>query len=156
MLTANSDNENTKFEIDWESHLIRLERGFDARPNQVFEAWTQPEHVARWWDPAGQTLAVCEIDLRPGGAFKFTPKGRSNMPFSGMYLEVAPPQRLTFEALGAIGRVFIDELEHGTRLLVEIQCRSTEHLEQFLLSGIDKGTSVTLDNLVHYMRIRSL
>jgi uncharacterized protein YndB with AHSA1/START domain len=143
--------EKTRLVIDHTAHCIRLERRFNASPAQVFEAWTKPEHVECWWDPAGQPLATCEIDLRPGGTFTFVSKGRPDMPFTGIYLEIVPFERLTFEALGAVGRVLVDEDGESARLSVEIQCRSARHLQQFLQSGVDEGTSRTLDNLVTYI-----
>ena len=57
---------------------IRLVRLFNAPRHLVFEAWTKPEHVKHWWDPCGRPLAICEIDLRPRGTFRFvnsTPEG---------------------------------------------------------------------------------
>ena len=48
---------------------IVVTRLFDAPRALVFEAWTKAEHVVHWWDPSGTPLAVCEIDLRPNGAF---------------------------------------------------------------------------------------
>ena len=61
----------TEIAVDRDTHTIMLTRTFAAPREQVFEAWTRPEHVACWWDPAGTRLAECEIDLRPGGAFRF-------------------------------------------------------------------------------------
>jgi uncharacterized protein YndB with AHSA1/START domain len=64
----------------------------------VFEAWTKAEHVAHWWDPSGLPLAVCEIDLRPNGAFRCVnrgPKGEGHS-FTGIYREIAAPERLVF------------------------------------------------------------
>lgn len=151
MLTAANAVENARLVIDRTAHRIRLERPLDALPAQVFEAWTKPEHVACWWDPAGQPLAVCEIDLRQGGAFTFVAKDRPDMAFAGTYLEIVPSERLIFEALGATGRVLLDKDGGKTRLTVEIQCRSAEHLEQFLRSGVDEGTARTLDNLVTHI-----
>ena len=151
MLTGVHSVENARLVIDRTGHCIRLERTFDAAPAQVFAAWTKPEHVACWWDPSGEPLAVCEIDLRQGGAFTFVAKGRPDMPFSGTYLEIVPCERLTFAALGAIGRVLLDAAGERTRLTVEIQCHSAEHLKHFLQSGVDEGTSRTLDNLVAYL-----
>src|SRR5579871_6418229 len=57
------------FVIDRSTHSIRLQRSLDAPPEIVFEAWTSPAHLKDWWDPSGQPLAVCKVDLRPGGAF---------------------------------------------------------------------------------------
>ena len=59
MLTLPSDQE------------IAMTRVFDAPRRLVFEAHTKPEHLARWWGPRRHTLAVCEMDFRPGGAYRF-------------------------------------------------------------------------------------
>ena len=141
--------------VDQVAHTIQLERRLAASPAEVFEAWTVPEQVACWWDPTGQPLTICEIDLRPGGAFKFVAKGHSDMPFAGVYQDIDPPGRLTFEAMGAAGRVLLAADGDATRLSVEIQCRSAEHLKQFMQAGVHEGTSRTLDNLVAYVGARA-
>ena len=146
--------DKTHLEIDHSAHTIRMRRVFDASRAQIFEAWTKPEHVTCWWDAAGEPLTSCEIDLRPGGAFKFVTKGHPDMPFAGIYREIAPPDRLVFEALGAAGRVLLRDVAGKTHMLVEIECRSAEHLDQYLKMGVDVGTSQTLDNLVSYARRR--
>jgi uncharacterized protein YndB with AHSA1/START domain len=151
MLTADHPKERANLVVDTAALCIRLERQLAAPPDKVFEAWTTPEQVACWWDPSGERLAVCEIDLQPGGAFKFVPSANPDMPFAGVYREIDPPRGLTFEAMGAIGRVLLDENGNATRLRVEIQCLSLEHLQQFLRVGVGEGTSRTLDNLVAYV-----
>ena len=133
---------------------IRLTRDFDAPRAQIFEAWTQPGHVSVWWDAAGEPLATCEIDFRPGGSFKFVTKGHPEMPFTGTYREIVPPNRLIFEALGATGRVLLKEVAGRTHMTVEIECQSSDHLDQYLKGGVDVGTAQTLDNLVAYSRSR--
>ena len=105
MPTQSQTATKTNLEIDRGAHTIRLKRIFDAPRAQIFEAWTRPEHVTCWWDAAGVPLTVCEIDLRPGESFKFVTKGHPEMPFVGTYREIAPPERLVFEAIGATGRV---------------------------------------------------
>jgi len=141
--------------IDRASNTIRLTRDFDATRAEIFEAWTKPEHVACWWDAAGEPLAACEIDLRPGGAFRFVTEGRPDMPFAGVYREIAPPGRLVFEALGSTGRVTLREADGKTHMIVEIECGSSEKLDHFLKIGVSAGTGRTLDNLVAYMRTRT-
>jgi uncharacterized protein YndB with AHSA1/START domain len=76
------------------------------------------------------------------------------MPFAGTYGEIAPPSRLVFEALGATGRVTLQEAVGKTHMAVEIECRSAEQLDQYLKMGVDVGTAQTLDNLVAYVRRR--
>jgi len=139
---------NTDVTLDRDAHTIILTRMLAAPCEQVFEAWTRPEHVTCWWDPSGEPLAECEIDLRPGGAFRFVnqhPPGVHQ--FVGIYREIAPPHHLVFEAMGAIGRIILDEMGGRTLLTVRIECGSAERFEQYLAMGIDSGTARTLDNL---------
>ncbi len=142
---------HTEVAIDRDARTIVLTRLLSAPCELVFEAWTRPEHVTCWWDPTGEPLAECEIHLRPGGAFRFVnqhPPGAH--PFAGVYREIAPPHRIIFEAMGAIGRVSLEETDGMTLLTVRIECGSAEQFEQFLKMGIDTGTAKTLDNLAVY------
>jgi uncharacterized protein YndB with AHSA1/START domain len=141
----------TKVIADRSAHAITLTRTFAASREQVFKAWTQPEHVACWWDAAGARLAQCEIDLRPGGAFKFVSQRTDIPPFTGIYREIAPHELLVFEAMGATGKVVLEDAGGKTLLTVVIKCQSAEQLDQFLKMGVDVGTSQTLDNLVAYI-----
>ena len=155
MPSASQNAPGSNLGIDRASNTIRLARDFDAPPSEIFEAWTKPEHVTRWWDAAGDPLAVCEIDLRPGGSFRFVTRGHPDLPFAGVYREIAPPDRLIFEALGSTGRVLIREADGRTQMIVEIECGSSEQLDQFLKMGVSAGTGRTLDSLVAYMRSRA-
>jgi uncharacterized protein YndB with AHSA1/START domain len=141
----------TGFEVDHAAHTIRLTRDFAVGREQVFAAWTRPEQVACWWDAAGEPLERCEIDLRVGGGFAFVTRGHPDMPFAGVYREIAPPARLAFDAMGAVGRVVLSEAEGGTHMVVEIECATAEQLEQFMKMGVHVGTSRTLDNLVTHV-----
>lgn len=136
------------FEVDAAPHTIRFVRRFGAVPQAVFDAWTQPEQVSRWWDPTGAPLVRCDIDLRVGGTFTFLGEGHPQMPFSGTWREISPPRRLVFDAMGAEGRVLLEAEGEGTVMTVEIACASDEHLRQFVAMGVADGTSRTLDNLV--------
>lgn len=138
--------------IDRSSNTIRLVRELVASPEDVFDAWTQPDQVAVWWDPTGKPLAECTVDLRPGGSFRFVTADHPEMPFMGIYRLIERPYRLEFDAMQARGRVTLQPLGANARLTVEIQCGSAEHLEQFIKMGIDTGTGRTLDNLVDYAK----
>jgi uncharacterized protein YndB with AHSA1/START domain len=132
-----------------------LTRTLAAPRAQVFEAWTQPEHVRCWWDPAGHPLAECEIDLRPGGAFRFVNRHSPDAyEFVGIYCEITPPDHLVFEAMGAIGRVIFEEVGGKTHLTVRIECGSASQLEHYIKMGVGAGTAKTLDNLVAYVDAR--
>lgn len=77
------NQKDTGLVIDRDTHAIVLTRKFAAPCLQVFEAWTRPEHVKCWWDPTGRPLAKCEIDLRPGGAFRFVSQDTPAHEFAG-------------------------------------------------------------------------
>ena len=66
---------------------IVMTRVVDAPRRLVFEAWTNPEHLPHWFGPRGWTLPVCEIDLRPGGAWRFVSCGPdgTDMGMRGVY-----------------------------------------------------------------------
>ena len=94
---ANSDTFKTTTPSDREIVLTRL---FDAPRPLVFDAMTKPEHVRRWWGILDDehSVPVCEIDLRPGGAWRFVGRGpQGDFPaFYGTYREIAPPERLVY------------------------------------------------------------
>src|SRR5215216_5928445 len=79
-------------------------RTFDAPRRLVWEAWTNPKHVPHWLlGPEGWTMPVCEIDLRPGGAWHFVWRRSdgSEMEMRGLYKEITAPDRLvTTESWG--------------------------------------------------------
>jgi uncharacterized protein YndB with AHSA1/START domain len=58
--------------------------------------WTDPRHVVRWWGPTGFTTTIHEMDVRPGGNWRFTMRGPDGVdyPNEHIYVEVAPPERL--------------------------------------------------------------
>jgi uncharacterized protein YndB with AHSA1/START domain len=147
-----TDTTAPAFTIDQATHTIRFVRELDAPAARVFAAWTEPQQLARWWDPSGEKLAACEIDLRPGGAFRFVASHHPDKPFTGVYSEIVFPTLLAFEANGATGKVMLAERAGGTRMTVEIACRSSEHLAQFVAVGVAAGTSRTLDNLASQFR----
>ena len=75
-----------------------LERVVDVPRELVWAAWTQPEHIKKWFTPAPWKTIDCEIDLRPGGKFQTTmqsPEGQT-FPNTGCYLEIVPKEKLVF------------------------------------------------------------
>src|SRR4026208_2415589 len=78
---------------------LLVTRTFNAPARIVFEAWTKPELMKRWWVPKsmGMSLLSCDMDVRGGGAYRFVfAHGDSEMVFFGSYLEVAPYSRLVW------------------------------------------------------------
>ena len=75
--------------------VLVITRVFDAPRELVFKAWTQPEHMARWFGPAGFTSKVLKHDLRPGGSYRIHMLGPDGDHWTqGVYREVVPPARL--------------------------------------------------------------
>jgi uncharacterized protein YndB with AHSA1/START domain len=96
-----------------------ITRTFNAPARIVFEAWTRPEHMRRWWVPKSMGIAMlsCEMDVRTGGTYRFVFQAEPEpMAFFGRYLEVSPHSRLvwTNEDGGDAGQVSTLTLEeHG-------------------------------------------
>jgi uncharacterized protein YndB with AHSA1/START domain len=75
-----------------------ITRVIDAPRQLVFKAWTQPEHIARWWGPQGFTTIHCEMDIRVGGAYRVamrSPQGTEHWK-RGIYREIIEPERIVF------------------------------------------------------------
>src|SRR5258708_33564607 len=75
---------------------VVMARVFDAPRRLVFDALTKPELFKRWFGPRGWSLAVCETDLKAGGAWRWVLRGPdgTNMGMRGAYQEIVPPERL--------------------------------------------------------------
>jgi uncharacterized protein YndB with AHSA1/START domain len=112
-------------------------RVFDAPARLVFQAWTRPELLQRWWVPKslGLTLLSCEADVRVGGRYRleFARAGAPPMAFFGRYLEVTPPSRLVWtneeSADGAVTTVTLEESDGRTRLVLHELYPSKEALD---------------------------
>ena len=75
--------------------VLKIERVFDAPRSLVFKAWTEPEHITKWWGPRGFKSTVLKNELRPGGAYRIHMLGPDGDHWSqGVYREVVPPERL--------------------------------------------------------------
>ena len=152
---ANSDSFEVTSPSDREVRLTRL---FDAPRHLVFEAMTKPEHITRWWGclAEGYSVPVCEVDLRPGGAWRFvnrTPKGE-HAAFYGVYREVAPPERVVFteffepfpDTESVVTAVLTDE--HGkTRLTATVRYPSLDVRDMVLGTGMARGAGISYDRL---------
>jgi uncharacterized protein YndB with AHSA1/START domain len=92
----------SEWNVDPKLDLV-LERVVDVAPERVWEAWTQPEKLKRWFTPAPWKTVECEMDLRPGGKFRTVMNGPAGevVDSTGCFLEVVPGRRLVFtDALG--------------------------------------------------------
>lgn len=74
-------------------------RVFDAPRELVFEAWTDPKHVAQWWGPNGLTTTIHEMDVRPGGVWRLVMQGPDGKDYNNriVFLQVVKPERLVYK-----------------------------------------------------------
>ena len=151
---ANSDTFKVTTPSDCE---IRLTRLFDAPRHLVFEAMSRPEHIKQWWGCLGDgySVPVCEVDLRPGGAWRFVnrhPKGEAA--FHGVYREVTPPERIVFteifepfpDAESVVTAVLTEE-SGKTRLTASCLYPSVEVRDMVLQTGMATGAAISYDRL---------
>ena len=118
---------------------LTITRTFDAPREVVFAAWTDAKQAAQWWGPQGFTTISCEMDVRPGGAYRAcmrSPDGTRHCR-RGTYREIVPPERLVFtfaweDAAGDLGHetlvtvTFADAGRGKTRLTLHQALFETE------------------------------
>ncbi len=142
------------------SELV-MEREFDAPRELVWRALTEPRHIANWWGPRGHTMTVVEMDVRPGGRWRWighTPDGR-DVPFTGEYLEVVVPERYVRTEIydvepfnldpagAAVETLVLEDLGGRTRLVSRSTFPSQEVLDGALSSGMIGGALESYDRL---------
>jgi uncharacterized protein YndB with AHSA1/START domain len=141
---------------------IVMTRAFNAPRSLVFEAWTKTEHLKNWFGPRGFTLPVCEIDLRPGGAYRFVMRGPDGTDYAskGEYRVIAPPERLVYTDVfdhpgvsirEALVTVTFEEIEGRTMLTSTSVYQSVEDRDAVLEMGVEQGWAETLDRLAEFL-----
>jgi len=144
---------------------IVMTRVFDAPRRLVFEAWTKPEHVSRWWGCRSSTLPVCEIDLRVGCAWRFVLRmpERKDHAFKGVYREVVKPERLVYTecfdepSAGSpewLTTVTFEEHDGKTKLMITSLHKSIQARDEHLKAGMEAGAVQTLDRLAEHLSTR--
>jgi uncharacterized protein YndB with AHSA1/START domain len=135
---------------------IRLEREFDAPRERVFAVMIDPALISEWWGPRGTTTTVDEMDVRPGGAWRYVVRNQdgSETAFRGIYREIAAPERIvqTFEWEGMPGYVSVDsavleDLGDRTRLVTTSLFHTIEERDGMLASGMEGGAGDTYNRL---------
>jgi uncharacterized protein YndB with AHSA1/START domain len=131
-------------------------RVFDAPRRYVFDAWTKPEHLVRWYGCHRSSLIVCEVDLRVGGSYCFVARmtDGTEHALSGVYRDIAPPERLVFtqrfnddpdkEALVAL---LFEERNGKTTMTMTALYRSAEDRQAVLDIGVARGMTETFERL---------
>ncbi len=132
---------------------------FAAPRRLVFDAHTKPELLKRWFGPHGWRLAVCEIDLRPGGTWHYLMRGpgEAEMALRGTYLEIAAPERLVTTESNvdcdaraeheSLTTLELTEDDRGTLLTNTVRFPSREIRDAVLASGTARGVGQGFERL---------
>jgi uncharacterized protein YndB with AHSA1/START domain len=142
-------------DVATEERVLRLERLIAAPPERLFDLWTRPEQLVKWWGPDGYEVPRCELDLRPGGRWRTTmhpPDGKPRT-VSGVYRVIDRPHRLVFtwawdQDDGAHGHetevtVTFEAAPGGTRLMLVQQTFETTEVR----NNHNRGWSAAFDRL---------
>jgi uncharacterized protein YndB with AHSA1/START domain len=166
MATGNRSGEKTSRQVGAmtltvpSDREVVLTRVFDAPRRLVWEAYTRPEHLKAWVGPRRLTMPVCEMDLRPGGAWRFVHRESNGQEhaFRGEFREIVPPERLvrTFEYEGMPGHVSVETAtfaEHDGKTTVTVTARfdSVEDRDAMLGSGMETGAAEGWDRLAEHL-----
>ena len=132
-------------------------RTFNGPARLVFEAWTKPELLKRWWAPKsfGVSFVSCEADVRAGGTYRFVfshPAAEQPMEFFGRYIDVTPHSRLVWTndeggEDGAVTTVTFEERGAETLIVMHDLYPSKEALDAAIASGSTGGFSETFEQL---------
>lgn len=135
---------------------IVAERVFNAPRDRVFAAYTDADLIPQWWGPRDQTTIVDQMDVRPGGAWRFVMRDSNGdeSGFRGTYREVAPPERIvqTFEWEGMPGHVIVEtttfeDLGGRTKVKNVSLFHTSEERDGMLASGMESGMTESHDRL---------
>lgn len=147
---------------------FELTRMFDAPRDLVFKVWTDPRYVALWWGIEGTNVKRCEMDVRPGGAWRIdmrTPGG-TIYPNSGVFVEVIENERLVFSDVphadspawsGSPPGTYVHTVSFrhhesgGTEVSVVVRADSEADCARLLAQGMREGIAQGLDRLARLL-----
>jgi uncharacterized protein YndB with AHSA1/START domain len=135
---------------------ILITREFDAPKGLVYEAYTTPELVKRWWSAKRGTMTIAEIDLRVGGGWRYVMVADDGfeVAFHGEYREIVPNERIVstevYEGMPdaqALDTVTFTEVDGRTTLTILVQHASKANRDAHIDSGMEDGLQDALDLL---------
>ncbi|MEH2450814.1 SRPBCC domain-containing protein [Nostoc sp.] len=156
-------NKNDSTDAQSEREIV-ITRVFNAPRELVFKASTDPKHVVQWWGPKGFTTRVTELDLRPGGKWRYVmigPDG-TEYPAKGVFREIVPLERIVtsdefdegFEKVmnvdlprGMVTTAVFEDLGTNTKLTLRIMHESTEDRRKHEEMGVIEGWNSSFDCL---------
>ena len=156
-----STSQSAKLTLPADDQIL-ITREFDAPKHLVFEAYTKPEHVRRWWTAKRGEVTECEIDLRVGGQWRYvmvTNEGGMEVAFHGEYREIVENERLVStevyegapvpdpDAAGTLNTLTLTEENGRTTLEILVQAPNQEVRDAIIASGMEDGLQDALDLL---------
>lgn len=135
---------------------ILITRRFDAPARLVFEVWTTPAYVRRWWSSAAAPLIVCDIDLRVGGSWRYVSRDEDGVElgWTGVYREIVADERIVstevFEghpAAVALNTLVLRERRGVTTLTANVLHTTKEHRDGHVTSGMEPGMQLAMNRL---------
>jgi uncharacterized protein YndB with AHSA1/START domain len=148
-----------------------ITRIFDAPRELVWQAWTDPKHVANWWGPNGFTNPLCEWNAKKGSAILIHMRGPAGTPFDmvmpmkGTFLEVIAPEKLVFTGsclddangnpqLENLNTITLEDLNGKTKMTLHVKVIKATPAAAPALEGMEQGWSESFDRLaVELMKI---
>ncbi len=160
-------NKTTFTEPQSEREIV-ITRIFDAPREMVYQAWTDPIHVAQWWGPKGFTTRVLELDMRPGGTCRYVMVGPdgTEYPVKGVFREIVPFEKIVatdefdegFEQLvegdlpqGIVTTTLFEDVGKQTKLTLHIVHESVEERRKHEEMGVIVGWNSSFDCLDEYL-----
>ena len=138
---------------------IVMTRVFDAPRRMVFDAFSKPELLKRWFGPRGWSLVVCDVDLRVGGGFRFVMRGPDGkeMGMRGVYREIMPPERSVhmesfddYPGESQVTALFVEQ-DGKTTLTATVLYPSKEVRDIVIKSGMEHGAAESYDKLAEVL-----
>jgi uncharacterized protein YndB with AHSA1/START domain len=137
---------------------ILITRDFDAPKHLVYQAWTTPDLIKRWWSANRGKVTVADVDVRVGGTWRWvmvTDDG-VEVGFHGMYQELIPNQRIVctevYEGFPegdaeSVNTMTFTEKDGRTTLVILVQHKSQAHRDAHINSGMEAGMQDAMDLL---------
>ena len=154
---SSTTTHETRIEADPKLPTIRIIRDFDAPPDRVFQAWTDPELVVRWLGPKDTAMQIGTWDARTGGSYRYsaTREGEEIASFYGSFHEVRPNQRLaqtfTWEGMPdgvSLETMTFEDRGHGRTRINSLSIVETlEVRDMIMASGMDTGVTEGYEKL---------
>jgi uncharacterized protein YndB with AHSA1/START domain len=139
---------------------IAITRVFDVPRELVWNVWTKPEHIAKWWGPKGFTNTIHKMEVKPGGVWEFMMHGPNGVDYPNKvtYLEVKRPERLVYDH-GEKGEltyfrvtVTFEDLAGRTKLTMQMLFETAQQRNQVVEKyGAVKGLKQNMDKLGEYL-----